>query len=164
MKYPRHASQLADLRQACKEMVLTECVPSTPMLNHTDRIYTQGSCFAATLQQELECRGIKAEHTGVVEEINSPQANAMFFQSTEADAIKRNLPTVKAFIFTLGIAPHKSTIAENAGAILAIIAMIREHSADCIIVLTVSPVPMNRSEYGSAVLGDIGILTLTVTA
>lgn len=153
MKYPRFASDLADLRGYSAGMVAVACAPITPILKRSARIYTQGSCFAASLAQQLACQGIYAEHTGVPEEVNSPHANEAFLRSPESEAIKRNLPGVDAFIFTLGIAPPASSVVENAAVILQIINTIWEHNRDCRVILTVSPVPMNRADT-EAVMAD----------
>jgi len=197
-KYPRHASQLADLEKAVEELVLPGFLPSAPPITEGMIVRTQGSCFAKHIYNALDAAGVKARHIPFAEGVNSPLANRYLFEyvreagkayahpyhegafpGNHVAELRDGIPKEGVFIFTLGVSMcwfekggSISTVhfdssdlenqefrlisaAENEAALAFIVDTLRELNPDIKIVLTVSPVPLNRSlGFASAIAAD----------
>lgn len=196
-KYPRNAAEFADLTALVEKYVLPGFVPERPIINKTDVILTQGSCFAQNILAALQENGMNAGGFSFEERLNSPTANELFFkyiihpdipfanndhavmftQARQKNA-RLTLQHTKVFIFTLGVAPFQATIEdktlvfnlvhkrmnqycianptaeETKQSIDNIVSAVRSVNPSINIVLTVSPVPLNRSAQPSSVVAD----------
>ena len=167
-KYPRTARDLSDLRAACKEYVLPGYWPKQPLFKKTDPIWTMGSCFADNVREALIRHGVPCATAGVAERNNSPTLLRQFaeaFAKGQSDA-RDFIATSKCAIITLGVAASQFqddgafvcsnenvgkwrtlSVAEAQEDISASVASLRSVNQDLIILLTVSPVPLNRSPW-----------------
>ena len=187
-KYPRHASDLANLEKAAEEFVLPGFLPSEPPITEGTIIRTQGSCFATHIFNALTAAGILARYINFTEAFNSPLANRYLFEyvcdvgkpyahpahesvfpQKFLTELRSEVPQEEMFIFTLGLSmcwfdkgsavssinpdPRNLEnqefriidVAENEAALTFIVDALRQLNPDIKIVLTVSPVPLNRS-------------------
>lgn len=197
-KYPRHASELADLEKAVEEFVLPGFLPTVPPITENTIVRTQGSCFATHIYKALKAAGVNARHIDFPEAVNSPLANRHLFEYVRDESkpylhpaheqlfskpllteMRDRVQEEDLFIFTLGLAvcwfdknndlpvlnadPRNLEnlewrligAADNEAALAFIVDALRQLNPNIKIVLTVSPVPLNRSPgYASTVAAD----------
>ena len=197
-KYPRHASELADLVTAIEEFVLPGFLPTVPPIAASTIVRTQGSCFATHIYNALKAAGVQARHIEFTEAVNSPLANRYLFEYVRSDVtayahpahatifpekqlnnLRMQVRDEDLFVFTLGLAmcwfdrasnvpvinPDPKNLqdyewrivdaAENEAALVYIVDALRQLNPSIKIVLTVSPVPLNRSPgFESSVAAD----------
>lgn len=185
-KYPRHARDLDNLASACKEYVLPGYWPSKPVLKKTDPVWTMGSCFADNVKAALMRAGVPCASISLKERNNSPPLLRLFTQKliTEVGEARDFVAAAKCAIITLGVAaaqysPSGELLysdAETVGDwkpisaaaaqadIAATVTNLRTINPNLIVILTVSPVPVNRSpwRHGAVTADCISKSTLRV--
>lgn len=183
-RYPRSASELADLKAACENFVLSDHGPSAK-LPRSDSVWTMGSCFAQNLSQALNSQGIQTHTIGLSEGANSPpvirsllrgtvtgKPDSHLFSQEHVDSNKILIQRAKVAVMTLGLAGARFvdgaiantgaldgwralSMAECKADIESAISDLRALNDGLKIVLTVSPVPLNRAVWGgSPVVAD----------
>lgn len=82
-RYPRSASEYADLRQIIRKYILTEFPNPRPFIGPNTRVFTMGSCFAQNIAIGLQRQGVPAECVNYSDDINSTYANRYFLEWVE---------------------------------------------------------------------------------
>jgi hypothetical protein len=173
-KYPRSSAELANTAEAARTFILSGSVPSAPIFKRTDIFWTAGSCFAVNLAETLAAKGVPVWVQPLQETANSPphvrsflehvaaeQEGPLFPRATIESAAK-NLSTAQGAVLTFGLAAaafdadgvviggnnpsqwRALSAAECQADIAAAIDVLRLLNPNIKIVLTVSPVPLNR--------------------
>lgn len=177
-KYPRHASELADLTEACRKFVLPGSVPPAPAFDKNTPVWTIGSCFAVNIAEALKSQGINCANAEVSENLNAPPLLRLYLEGIktgksdyvpqeEIAAMRPLIASAGAAVLTLGLAvaalDKRGKIAVNTeGEFKAISAdeaqrdiaksvfALRAINPRITVVLTLSPVPLNRSFWSDA--------------
>lgn len=123
-KYPRYASEFADLEALIEKYVLPGSIPAKPILDRTKLVMTQGSCFAENIAYVLKANKVSVYNLTVPEFVNSPRANELFYRHLMDPALPYANPSqakifapvqalrdfdwskVHLFLFTMGVAPY----------------------------------------------------------
>ncbi len=71
-KYPRHARELVDLKEAARKFVLPGVIPNVRVLDRRRSVWTIGSCFAENIFRALEEQNVAARFNMLPEYANSP--------------------------------------------------------------------------------------------
>jgi hypothetical protein len=182
-KYPRHSSDLVDLKAAASEFVLPGFVTERPILKKSDRIWTIGSCFAQNIADALKAIGVPCTTAELEEGLNSPPLLRHYLSSVEtgtsgyvSEQEIRDMRTIiteaRAAILTFGLAVavldasgkiafgtsgtfHPISAREATSDIRGAVHSLRRINPQINIFLTLSPVPINRSFWSpSAVAAD----------
>ena len=120
-RWPRRHEDLSDFSSAVERFVLPGYIPDAPPFSRRDKVFAQGSCFAAEIQKALNRAGTPSDYVEVGEEINSPLANRLMFEYALTDApvrcdhharalqpelrqlVKRCVQTADVLVLTLGL-------------------------------------------------------------
>lgn len=153
-KYPRYAPDFADLGQCIEQFVLPGFAPSKPFVTKKTRIRAQGSCFSQNLAARLQALKYQVSTLEIAEGHNTPAANVWGLKKLAAadGADFAALKLDELTILTLGIA--EGSVSENGAALREILDIFRAANPEMRVVLSVSPVPLNRSYLPSAVVAD----------
>ena len=179
-KYPKLHEDFADFRTAAEDWILPGYTPERPLLPRDVFVLTAGSCFAAHIAAAL-CRiGMRAKWVNVPEVYNSPLATYEMLQRTtdpdEGGRASRDLVgECGLFILTVGVAQHPFlhghpilvvnkrdnrkldwrllTVEEIRESILGSIETVRSINPSIKIVLTLSPIPFERTFVHPSAMG-----------
>lgn len=181
-KYPRHASELSDLKEACRKFVLPGYVPEAPALDRTLPVWTMGSCFAENIAHALGALGVTTRCNKVGEHANSPPMvaevmRALFKGEAYDQAPQEAIIAAQAFIrssqaaiLTLGVGAagfdRKGNLLargepdqwralrfnEVSVSISKAVKLLQAINPKIVVFLTLSPVPLNQSFWKKAVV------------
>jgi hypothetical protein len=153
-KYPRHTTDFDDLEACVEKFVLPGFIPASPTFSMQSKLRVQGSCFAQNLGKALQMKGMNVLIFSVTERGNTPRNNVLVLNHwCEADDQQyKTIADDDLFILTLGVA--EGSTADNLKDIKDLIELIRAANPRIKIIITVSPVPLNRSLIPSTVVAD----------
>lgn len=181
-KYPRHASELADLKEACRKFVLPNLVPTEPFLDRSLPVWTMGSCFAENIAAALGALGVATRCNKVGEFSNFPPMvegvirailKGEAFQEAPQEAVlaaQAFIRNSQAAILTLGVGAaafdKKGKILshgedeqwralrynEVATSISKAVKLLQAINPKIVVFLTLSPVPLNHSFWSDSVV------------
>jgi hypothetical protein len=176
-RYPRSSAELSDLRAACKEFVLPGYWPERPPLSRTDVIWTFGSCFAVHLHEALLSQGVPSCNIGMKENANAPPYMRRYLSDIIKERIgdaalpRQIIEQAKCALLTCGLAAAffdpKGKLADHTGPdvpgewralsvsecerdVQATIDHLRAVNSRVRIILTLSPVPINRALWSAS--------------
>lgn len=179
-KYPRHASEISDLKEACRKFVLPGFVPHAPILDRSLPVWTVGSCFAENIAAELGALGVATRCNKVGEFANSPPMVSEIiraalkgesFERATKEAvlelqafIQRSQAAVLTFgvgaaafgengeIVSAGAPPQWRALQydEVSASIGQAVDMLQTINPRIVVFLTLSPVPLNSSFWNAS--------------
>lgn len=179
-RFPNEPAEMTDFRRACEKYILPGYAPEAPIFARDAKVVTAGSCFARHIAAALNSASIPTFHVHYTEEQNSPAATNILVRETLAGASgpkwQARLAGADLFILTVGVAiapfigsepvldMNKANVKEMEWRMLMpdqiasythqIIAQLRAANPDMTIVLTESPLPLNKAVGHRSVFGQ----------
>lgn len=158
-KYPRHARDVSDLKEAAKTYVLPGFIPAQPVLDRSIQVWASGSCFAENIAAELRNQGIR---TGLIKFSETTNSPSLVLANLQEPTTRELIPAFDLAVITLGVAATEtdgkwapSTVAEVREQLSEIVKTIRSINERIAIFFTVSPVPLRRAPWSpSPVVAD----------
>lgn len=180
--YPRDDGEFKDLDKVINDFIIDKSIK--PFFKQNSTFVTQGSCFAKNLHNFLVKNEVNSHYKEFTEAINNPIAVDYFFSSiknnpSENESFFNQVKSSNVFVLTIGLASawfkldgtfimspfNKKNMADYMQKtltveackiyLLRIFKTLYEINNEIKIVITLSPVAMNRTfEYHSAIYAD----------